>query len=246
MSTPASPEKPPLELLKGQIQRGEKVRARVPIPLGEYAVWVATIRHYLFRIYGMGASQIDLLFPTVNPKALFESKQDVNPLAAETARRLKAIVSRLDDVTNLGPGGGGDGKVFIGHGRSPVWRELKDFLHDTLGLPWDEFNKESVAGLPTFVRLEEMLSNARFAFLVMTAEEEDEDEKLHARENVVHELGLFQGHLGPRKAIILLENECAEFSNIVGLSQIRFPKGHISACYEQIRGVLQREGLIKS
>jgi hypothetical protein len=31
--------------------------------------------------------------------------------------------------------------VFIGHGRSTVWRELKDFVQDRLGLPWDEFNR---------------------------------------------------------------------------------------------------------
>lgn len=65
------------------------------------------------------------------------------------------------------------------------------------------------------------------------------------RKNVVHEVGLFQGRLGPRKAIILLEDGCAEFSNIVGLSQIRFPRGHISAVFEDIRRVLEREGVIK-
>jgi hypothetical protein len=31
--------------------------------------------------------------------------------------------------------------VFIGHGRSVVWRELKDFVQDRLKLPWDEFNR---------------------------------------------------------------------------------------------------------
>lgn len=67
----------------------------------------------------------------------------------------------------------------------------------------------------------------------------------HARENVVHEVGLFQGHLGFRKAIILLEEGCSEFSNIVGLSQIRFPQSNISACFEEIRLVLEREGIIE-
>jgi hypothetical protein len=32
-----------------------------------------------------------------------------------------------------------DGTVFIGHGHSSLWRELKDFIADTLKLPWDEF-----------------------------------------------------------------------------------------------------------
>ena len=89
-----------------------------------------------------------------------------------------------------------------------------------------------------------MLSQAGFAFLIMTAEEERDDGTVHARMNVVHEVGLFQGRLGIRKAIVLLEQGCSEFSNITGLSQIRFPKGDVSARFEEIRRVLEREGLV--
>lgn len=78
----------------------------------------------------------------------------------------------------------------------------------------------------------------------MTAEDEHADATLHARENVIHKVGLFQGHLGPRKAIVLLETGCQEFSNIHGLSQLRFPKGHISAAFEEMRRVLERERIL--
>jgi hypothetical protein len=89
-----------------------------------------------------------------------------------------------------------------------------------------------------------MLDQCGFAFLVLSAEDLHGDGALHARENVIHEAGLFQGRLGWRKAIILLEEGCEEFSNIVGLGQIRFPKGNIAACFEEIRRVLEREGLL--
>jgi len=59
--------------------------------------------------------------------------------------------------------------------------------------------------------------------------------------NVVHEAGLFQGRLGFQKAIILLEEGCEDFSNIDGLGRIGFPKGTISAKFEEIRAVLRRE-----
>lgn len=136
-------------------------------------------------------------------------------------------------------------KIFIGHGRSPIWRELKDFIESRLSLKWEEFNSQPVPGLTTMERLQEMLNNSSFAFLILTAEDEHNDKTLHARENVIHEVGLFQGRLGFRKAIIVLEEGCAEFSNIIGLSQIRFPKGNIGAKFEEIRRVLEREGLIK-
>jgi predicted nucleotide-binding protein len=135
--------------------------------------------------------------------------------------------------------------VFIGHGRSPSWRELKDFLKDRLGLPWDEFNRVPVAGIANASRLSAMLDEATIAFLVMTAEDVLEDGEIQARLNVVHEAGLFQGRLGFTKAIILIEDDCKGFSNIEGLGQIRFPKGNIASCFEEVRRVLEREGLIE-
>ena len=134
--------------------------------------------------------------------------------------------------------------VFIGHGRSLLWRELKDFIRDRLALPSDEFNRVPVAGVTNITRLSEMLDAAAIAFLVMMAEDEQVDGKLRARMNVVHEAGLFQGRLGFTRAIILLEEGCEEFSNIEGLGQIRFPKGNIKAALEEIRQVLEREGLL--
>jgi predicted nucleotide-binding protein len=102
-----------------------------------------------------------------------------------------------------------------------------------------------VAGVTTTARLSELLEAAAMAFLVMTSEDEQADGKMRARENVVHEVGLFQGRLGFTRAIVLLEDGCEEFSNIHGLGQIRFPKGNISATFEDIRALLEREGLIE-
>jgi predicted nucleotide-binding protein len=136
--------------------------------------------------------------------------------------------------------------VFIGHGKSLMWRELKDFVQDRLHLPWDEFNRVPVAGVTNIARLSEMLDAAVIAFLIMTGEDERADGKLQARMNVVHEAGLFQGRLGFTKAIVLLEEGCEEFTNIAGLGQIRFPKGNIKAVFDEVRRVLEREGIIQA
>ena len=76
-----------------------------------------------------------------------------------------------------------------------------------------------------------MLEESCMAFLIMTGEDEQADGSLHARDNVIHEVGLFQGRLGFKRAIILLEKGCQEFSNIHGLGQIRFPEGEIEAAF---------------
>lgn len=137
-----------------------------------------------------------------------------------------------------------DKKIFIGHGRSLMWRELKDFIKDSLGLLYDEFNRVPVAGSTNVERLSEMLNGAAIAFIVLTAEDEQHDGTLRARQNVIHEVGLFQGRLGFSKSIILLEEKCEAFSNIDGLGQIRFPAGKISSVFEEVRRVLIREKII--
>lgn len=134
--------------------------------------------------------------------------------------------------------------VFIGHGRSHCWKELKDFVADRLHLPWDEFNRVPVAGTTNIARLSEMLDAAAIALIVMTAEDEQMDGEFQARMNVIHEAGLFQGRLGFTKAIILLEEGCKGFSNISGLGEIRFSKGKITDAFEDIRRVFERENLI--
>lgn len=136
--------------------------------------------------------------------------------------------------------------IFIGHGRSSVWKDLKDFVQNRLRLPYDEFNRVPVAGITNIARLSEMLDAAACAFVIMTAEDEQADGTVQARMNVIHEVGLFQGRLGFTKAIVLLEEGCEEFSNIQGLGQIRFPKSNISAKFEEIRQVLEREGVLEA
>ena len=136
-------------------------------------------------------------------------------------------------------------KIFIGHGRSHEWLKLQIFLQNKLKLPYEEFNRIPQAGNTTSDRLKKMLESCCIAFLIMTGEDEHKDGTLHARENVIHEIGLFQAQLGYERAIILREEGCEDFSNIHGVTCIRFPKGNIKAAFEDIRGVLKRERIIK-
>lgn len=185
------------------------------------------------------------------PHILLQAKLFAIEAPRNSAQTLRKIAQRLTKhlanksrmhIQKITPGT----HVFIGHGRSHLWKDLKDFIGDRLKLPWDEFNRVPIAGITNIARLSEMLDSAAIAFIVMTAEDEQVDGKIHARMNVVHEAGLFQGRLGFTRAIVLIEEECEEFSNIQGLGQIRFPKANIKACFEEIRQVLEREGIIWS
>lgn len=206
--------------------------------LSQLKVFVSVVRSLLKKIYGTDAPQLLAFSGTIG----------VGANVQEEFARLMAHAKRMVDSLEAMPTATATpllGKrIFIGHGRSHLWRELKDFIAERLYLPWDEFNRESVAGITTSERLQNMLFASGFAFLIMTAEDERPGGTVHARDNVIHEVGLFQGRLGPRRAIVLLEEGCSDFSNIHGLGQIRFPHGDISARFEKVRHVLEAEGLL--
>jgi predicted nucleotide-binding protein len=183
----------------------------------------------------------ELLADVVSVRHAFSIAADMATLIERAATHLERESSRRTLHPEPRPSGS---RVFIGHGHSPLWRQLKDFLHERLGLPWEEFNRIPAAGITNIARLSEMLENAVMSFHVLTAEDERKDGTQVARLNVVHEAGLFQGKLGFTRAIVIIEEGCEEFSNIHGLGQIRFPTGHIEATYEEVRRVLEREAIL--
>lgn len=191
------------------------------------AEYVDMDEDYCQSCFGEGVKQTEGLL-TGLIRRLEEAREDLSPSAGRGVQE--------------GPQGR---RVFIAHGHSEVWRQLKDLLVDRLGLQFEEFNRQPVPGIATKERLEAMLDSTCFAFLLMTAEDVQPDGSKHARENVIHEVGLFQGRHGFRKAIVLFEEGCEEFSNIHGVGQIRFPHGNVMASSEEIRRVLEREGVLK-
>lgn len=229
-----------MQALLDAVSRGRKMASKPDLQPGMVKIWLGIARNALRKMFGSDSTVITL-WPTPSDPL---GKDDALPAMLRRLAQLEQLISSLNDVaeTALSPAHGK--KIFIGHGRSPVWRELKDFLSDRLNLPWDEFNRESVAGISTTERLNQMLGASSFAFLIMTAEDEHADATLHARENVIHEIGLFQGKLGFRRAIVLLEDGCQPFSNIHGLTHIPFPHDRISASFEELRRVLERECIV--
>lgn len=132
-------------------------------------------------------------------------------------------------------------RCFVGHGRDPQWRDLKDHLHELHGFEVIAYEIGPRAGQSVKEVLEGMLNESSFALLLLTGEDQHTDGELHARQNVVHELGLFQGRLGFTRAIALLEEGVAEFSNILGVNQIRFSKGNIRETFGDVVATIRRE-----
>lgn len=153
----------------------------------------------------------------------------------------KSLVTRLHKTNDLIPY---QKKpcVFIGHGHSSLWERVQLFLQNDCNLQRVvAFETESHAGESIVTILQQILRKATFAILVLTGEDETAEGRRRARQNVIHEAGLFQGVLGFHRAILLVQKGLEEFSNVHGLQNIVFEGDRIENTFLELQRVLKRE-----
>ncbi|THF84853.1 DNA-binding protein [Deinococcus sp. KSM4-11] len=120
-------------------------------------------------------------------------------------------------------------RVFLSHGRDAAWREIQEFVERTLEIPTLELAQEANRGRTIFQKLIDESDNCGYAVIVMTGDDFTLDEQVRARENVIHEIGYFQGKYGADRVCLLHENEVNIPTNIQGVVYIPFPKNGIAA-----------------
>jgi predicted nucleotide-binding protein len=128
-------------------------------------------------------------------------------------------------------------RVFISHGRANEWRVVQAFIEKDVGIPTLELAQEPNVGRTI---IEKLMDNAKLcdsAVIVMTGDDLANVDESRVRENVMHEIGLFQGLYG-RRALVLLHEEGVNIpTNLSGVAYVPFPKGNVDASLY----VLQRE-----
>ncbi len=133
-------------------------------------------------------------------------------------------------------------RIFIGHGGgSNDWLALQNDLQSKHGYQCEAFESGARAGHAIRDILESLLQENSFAILIYSGEDKQEDGSLRARQNVIHETGLFQGKLGFSRAIVLREEGTEMLSNLAGIQYIEFPKGKVSAAVGEVLATLRRE-----
>lgn len=128
-------------------------------------------------------------------------------------------------------------RIFITHGHAPDWREVQAHIEKDLGIPTLELAQEPNRGRTILQKLSEESDRCCYALIIMTGEDKTQEGQLRARENVIHEIGYFQGKFGLANACLLHEEGANIPSNIHGLVYIPFPPGMVSAAF----GALTRE-----
>ncbi|MEJ0084500.1 MAG: nucleotide-binding protein [Pseudomonadota bacterium] len=128
-------------------------------------------------------------------------------------------------------------RVFISHGRSNDWRAVQAFIEKDVCLATLELAQEPNMGRTIIEKLIDNSGRCDSAAIVMTGDDIAKPEEARVRENVMHEIGFFQGTYG-RGAVVLLHEEGVNIpTNLSGVAYVPFPKGNIEAGFH----VLQRE-----
>ena len=128
-------------------------------------------------------------------------------------------------------------RVFISHGRSNDWRAVQPFIERDVNIPTIELAQEPNLGRTIIEKLIDNADRCDSAVIVMTGDDVSRENETRVRENVMHEIGFFQGRYG-RNVVILLHEEGVNVpNNLAGVAYIPFPKGRIEAGFH----VLQRE-----
>lgn len=128
-------------------------------------------------------------------------------------------------------------RVFISHGNSNAWHEVQNFIEKDMNLHTLELAQQPNKGRTVLQKLDEESSECSFAVIVMTGDDLDSEGNVHARENVMHEIGYFQGKFGLSSVSLLYEEGTNIPSNIHGLVYIPFSKDTINSTF----GALMRE-----
>lgn len=127
--------------------------------------------------------------------------------------------------------------IFLSHGRSNEWYKVQAYLEKDLKYSTIELAQQPNIGRTVLQKLDEESNKCHSAIIVMTGDDKFEGGEVRARENVLHEIGFFQGKLGLDKIVLLHEEGVNIPSNIHGLVYISFPKETIEATF----GALTRE-----
>lgn len=131
--------------------------------------------------------------------------------------------------------------VFLAHGRSTQWLALKEFITSECGLTTVAFNSGTWSGRSVTEALSQYLEQCSFAVCVLTAEDTHGGPQAWARENVIHEVGLFQGRFGESRVVLLVEEGCGFVPQAPPDQVLRYPRGAIESTFWRVRALIRAQ-----
>ena len=130
--------------------------------------------------------------------------------------------------------------IFISHGHDELLKlKLRNFLERDLSKNVMLLSELPNNGMTVVEKLEYASTRCNIAIILLTKDDKAEN-GMRARQNVIHEIGFFQGKYGRKNVILLAEKGVELFTNISGILRIEFERNHFEEAFEQIRRELKQ------
>ena len=135
--------------------------------------------------------------------------------------------------------------IFIGHGHHLLWARIALHLIEEYQIKSIYYESECRTGISIDSTINDFINNDNIKFAILTLMKEDEttDGSKRARQNVIHELGLFRDKLGPKRVAMIVEKGLELPSNVNGIEFIEY-SGDIDSIFYKLNRMLKREQLI--
>jgi predicted nucleotide-binding protein len=117
-------------------------------------------------------------------------------------------------------------RVFMFHGRNPLWKEVADFIWKKLEIETVALREEDNGDVIDIDALDRATEDASHAVVVVTADD--------SRERMVHAIGYFQGLYGPANVLVLRESSVEEFSSVAGTVTETFDGRNVSHAFPAV------------
>lgn len=167
---------------------------------------------------------------SIHGRTLIVDTTDPTRITVEVDDKVNTLnfLARVEQLLGLVPR---PRRVFVSHGRCNLWLEVQRFIEKDahLNLEVIELSDEPSKGQTVSAKLDETSGECSYAVVIMTGEDLTVDDEVRVRENVMHEIGFFQGRYGSERVCLMREEGVNIASNLKGIVYCGFPKDNIRA-----------------
>jgi hypothetical protein len=122
-------------------------------------------------------------------------------------------------------------KIFISHGHSAEWLKVQVFLEKKMFLGTIELAQQANKGRTIIKKLDDASSLCCYAIIVMSGDDFKLRKNPRTRENVMHEIGFFQGRYGLKNVCIIFEEGTSIPTNLSGIIYLPYKSGNIQKVF---------------
>ena len=120
-------------------------------------------------------------------------------------------------------------EIFLSHDKHPLWQEVADFLELKMQHQVAALQDMPDDGRTNLALLDDITDECSFAVVIALANDS------RSRENLIHEIGFYQGKFGCENVLVLRQEGAADFPSISGIVSQEFKGNDIKTTFDRIK-----------